>query len=56
MEKHGLKDHEIRELVNHITNGLVNKLSGYKLPQCLRTIIHDLVVNYLITHDLKLDK
>jgi len=51
----GLKDHEIRELVNALNNELRANLIGYKLPQCLRVMISSIVVKFLIENKLKID-
>lgn len=49
----GLKDHEARELINAVNNYLTKKLVGYKLPQCLRMLIHDAVIAYLNENNLR---
>ena len=50
--KMGLKDHEIAELVNNITNA-VRPICDYG---CLREIVSRTVNNYLRTKNLKIDK
>ena len=53
---HGLNDHEIRELITHVTNGIVKGLIGFNLPQCLRSIVHRAVMEYLTVNSLRLDE
>lgn len=54
MNKHGLKDREIRELINHVYKGIEKQLKFYKLPQCLRRIVHDLVLEFLTENNLRI--
>jgi hypothetical protein len=59
----GLKDHQIRELVNYtekevsvwISKNIGIKIPGFKLHQCFRNVIHDSIVGYLKQNDLRLD-
>ncbi len=50
-----MKDHQISILVNDIRDALNNRLIGVKLPQCIRTIISEAVVDSLIKQGLKID-
>jgi hypothetical protein len=56
----GLKDNEIQELVNELRdriptfNGILQE--PIKLPEMLREVIVDIVVGYLESKNLRIDK
>lgn len=51
----GLKDGEIRELANQVTESLRTMLTGYNLPSWIRQVISEAIVNYLKEKGLKVN-
>jgi hypothetical protein len=43
----GLKDHEVRQLVNDIKNGLIYSFPGITFPESLRVVVSRLVIDSL---------
>jgi len=58
LKKHGLKDHEIAQLVGEVTQAFYDYygMVGDRPPQCYRSIISRAVNDYLIRSGLKIDK
>jgi len=50
---HGLKDHEIAAVINAVTTHLNARI--YTLPQCLRELVSDAVVQTLENRNLRID-
>ena len=53
MNGYGLKDHEIALLVNAVTAKLRSRFSA--LPQCLREIVRESVIDELERQQLRID-
>jgi hypothetical protein len=59
----GLKDHEIRELINYvekdvsewITRNIGVKIPNFKLHQCFRNVISSSVVKFFTKNNLRID-
>jgi len=52
MNKNLLKDHQVRELTNHVKYSIETALKGYKLPQCFREIVSCAIQSYLIKENI----
>lgn len=55
IKKHGLKDNEIAQLSTHITKRLKERLL-MALPDSLRLVISESIVEFLNENDLRIDK